>query len=307
MSDSLFSSFSAFQQLTSTLLSSDAAVTAAQRSLLLSTTTRALNAAASVLHPILTSTETPVSSRASTLQTLAVLVNHLVTSSLPFLLRKRKHGTNQPATVSSLLNKLLDVVLNSILNPLVESISPLSHHYLTLLFPSTPSKATLPVDLRPAVLQLFQSAFSPLVSASSAYETNLRATVTLKVLRQLENLFPPRRPDNARLPWTHDNRVNGLVRKDTFWYLCTVLHIVFTPSKDRLTFEPAPGAVSERQIVDAFTRIINRCKRKTTGSCNHDPNPNSDSGALDLDVIDEVGYEMLLGAVERYWRWTGEV
>ncbi|KAJ7031501.1 hypothetical protein C8F04DRAFT_1110453 [Mycena alexandri] len=313
MSDSLFSSFSAFQQLTSTLWSSDDAVTAAQRSLLLSTTTRTLSAAASVLHPILNSTEIPVSSQASTLQTLAFLVNHLVTSSLPFLLRKRKRGTNHPATVSSLLNKLLDVMLNSTLNPLVESFFPLSRHYLTLLFPPTPSKTMLPVDLRPAVLQFFQSAFSPLVSASSAYETNLRATVALTVLRQLENLFPPRRPDNTRLPWTHDNRVNGLVRKDTFWYLCTVLHIVFTLSKDRLTSESALGAVSERQIVDAFTRIVNRCKGKTTGPCN-DENPNSDSGAgaiqpatLDLDVIDQVGYEMLLGVMERYWRWTGEV
>ncbi|KAJ7031511.1 hypothetical protein C8F04DRAFT_1110482 [Mycena alexandri] len=300
MSDSLFSSFSAFQQLTSTLWSSDDAVTAAQRSLLLSTTTRTLNAAASVLHPILNSTEIPASSHASTLQTLAVLVNHLVTSSLPFLLRKRKRGTNQPATVFSLLNKLLDVMLSSTLNPLVESFFPLSRHYLTLLFPPTPSKTMLPVDLRPAVLQFFQSTFSPLVSASSAYEANLRATVALTA-------------DNTRLPWTHDNRVNGLVRKDVFWYLCTVLHIVFTLSKGRLTSESALGAVSERQIVDAFTRIVNRCKRRTTGPCN-DENPNSDSdaGAIqlatpDLDVIDQVCYEMLLGVMERYWRWSGEV
>ncbi|KAJ7151683.1 hypothetical protein C8R46DRAFT_1229217 [Mycena filopes] len=105
MSDSLFSSFSAFQQLNSALWASDDGVTATQRSLLLSTTTRALNAVAGVLHPILTSTEIHVSAETSTLQTLALLLNHIVASSLPFLLRKRKRGTTQPATVSTLLNK----------------------------------------------------------------------------------------------------------------------------------------------------------------------------------------------------------
>ncbi|KAJ7151688.1 hypothetical protein C8R46DRAFT_1304291 [Mycena filopes] len=177
MSDSLFSSFSAFQQLNSALWASDDGVTATQRSLLLSTTTRRLNAVAGVLHPILTSTEIHVSAE-------------------DFDPSNRKRGTTQPATVSTLLNKFLDSLVNTILNHVVESFLPLSRRYLTLLLPATPSSNTLlPTDLRPAVLQVFQNTFSPLVSASSAYEADLRATVALAALRQLEGLFPPRQAD----------------------------------------------------------------------------------------------------------------
>jgi hypothetical protein len=296
-------------------------VTAAQRSLLLSTTIRAVTALASVLHPILRSPETNVVSQISTLQTLATFANHLVSSSLPFLLRKPKQGSNQPATVSSLLNQLLDALMTSLFNPIVESFSPLSRRYLTLLFPKSAS-TILPADLRPDVLCIFQSAFSPLVFAPSAYEDNLRATIALTALRELENLFPPRRTDGTRLPWTHDNRVNTLVRKDALWYLCTVLHVLFTPpSKSRST----AGAVSQHKIADAFGRIGNRCRKypdfrtthEMTETCNT-PDRNFDNeevqvrsagppNTLDLDVIDEVGYQMILGVMERYWWWLGEV
>ncbi|KAF7340204.1 hypothetical protein MVEN_01939000 [Mycena venus] len=321
-SDSLFSSFSAFQQFTSALSSSDVPVAAAQRSLLLSTTIRALTSLANVLHPILRSPEINVASQISTLKTLAALVHHLVSSSLPFLLRKPKHGTNQPATVSSLLNKLLDALVTSIFNPIVESFLPLSSRYLACLFTTTPSKS-LPTDLRSDVLHLFQSAFSPLISAPSAYEVNLRATVALTALRELENLFPPRRTDNARLPQTDDDRVSTLVRKDALWYLCTVLHVLFAPPTDFSKSASTVGAVAERQIVDVFSRIANRCRKcqniasknatALKDACNIPDRVDEEMPSagppnnLDLDIIDEVGYQMILGVMERYWRWTGEV
>ncbi|KAJ6569514.1 hypothetical protein B0H19DRAFT_697176 [Mycena capillaripes] len=321
-SDSLFSSFSAFQRLTSALWSSEVAITAAQRSLLLSITIRALTALASVLHPILRSPETNVASQASKLQTLAAFVNILISSSLPFLLRKPKRGTNQPATVSSLLNQLLDAVITIIFFPVVESFSPLSRWYLTFLFPTTPS-TILPVDLRPDVLRLFQSAFSPLVSAPSAYEVNLRGTIALTALRELENLFPLRRTDGTRLPWTHASRVNTLARKDALWYLCTVLHVLFTPPKDRSNPVSTAGAVSG-EIANTFARIVNRCRKcqvgsvaGTTGRCNildRDSDVDDEEvryagspNVLDFDVIDEVGHEILIGIMERYWEWIGDV
>ncbi|KAF7367458.1 hypothetical protein MSAN_00808600 [Mycena sanguinolenta] len=303
-STSLFSSLSAFQELTSALRSSEVAVTTAQWSLLLSSTSRALTGLASVLHPILRSPKITVASQVSTLQTLATLVNDLVSSSLPFLLRKPKH-----------LNKLLDTLLMSILNPVVESFYPLSRRYLTFLFPIMPSTA-LPVDVRSEVLHLFQSAFSPLVSVPSAYEVDLRATIALGVLRELENLLPPPRPDNTRLPRTHTHRLNALVRKDALWYLCTILHVVFSPVKDRAKSRSSTGAMAEGKIVDSFSRITNRCRKfDGTDTCN---TPDRDTEAaklpfrncpsyLDPDVIDEVGYQMVLGAMERFWRWTGEV
>ncbi|KAJ6519185.1 hypothetical protein C8R45DRAFT_1117292 [Mycena sanguinolenta] len=299
---SLFSSLSAFQELTSALRSSEVAVTAAQRSLLLSITTRALTGLASVLHPILRCPQITVASRVPTLQALAGLVNDLVSSSLPFLLRKPK-----------LLNKLLDTLLTSILNPVVESFHPLSRRYLTFLFPIMPS-TTLPVDVRSEVLHLFQSAFSPLISASSAYEVDLRATIALTALQELENLFPPPRLDNTRLPRTHTRRLNALVRKDALWYLCTVLHVVFSPPKDRSKSGSSSGAIAEHKIVDSFSRITNRCRRfDATDTCNTSDRDSdvevlsrSCPNYLDLDVIDEMAYQMILGAMERFWRWTGE-
>ncbi|KAJ7480023.1 hypothetical protein B0H11DRAFT_2193934 [Mycena galericulata] len=321
-SDSLFATLSAFQQLASAVLSSEAAVTSAQRSLLLSTTTRALTALSNVLNPILRSTEITVASRATTLQTLAVLVHHIVSTSLPLLLRKPKRNTNQPATVSSLLNKLLDALITLIFDPILESFSPLSLWYLTsLLSPSPP--AALPADLRPDVLHLFQSAFSPLVSAPSGYDVNLRGTLAVVALRELENLFPPRRTDGIRRPWTHDNRVKTLVRKDSLWYMCTILHVLFAPTKDCSTSGSSVrtnGAVSERRITDAFSRIVNRCRMcqdlvSRAASCNPEiADADGDDGKpsdeppndLDLEVIDEVGYGMILGVMERFWRWTGE-
>ncbi|KAJ7652058.1 hypothetical protein DFH06DRAFT_1206673 [Mycena polygramma] len=315
-SDSLFSSCCAFQQLASALSTSEVAVTGAQRSLLLSTTLRALTAVSNVLRPILRSPELSVVSQASTLQTLSVFVHHLVSSSLPFFLRKPKRGADGPATISPRLNKFLDALISSIFIPVLESFSPLSRRYLESLLPTTPS-TILPVDLRLDVLQLFQSAFSPLVSAPSAYDANLRATTALTALREFENLFPPRRKDDTRLPWTRNNRITALVRKDTLWYLCTVLHVLFTPPKD---WVPTAGTVSQRQIVDALARISSRCRKcqtpqtaGTTDTCN---TPDRKSGIddeatfaqlpnlLDLDVIDEVGYEMLLGVMERYWIWV---
>ncbi|KAJ6498038.1 hypothetical protein C8R47DRAFT_316910 [Mycena vitilis] len=315
-SDSLFSSYCAFQQLASVLSTSEVAVTGAQRSLLLSTTLRALTAVSNVLHPILRSPELSEVSQASTLHTLSVFVHHLVSSSLPFFLRKPKRGTNESATISPRLNKFLDALISSIFIPVLESFSPLSRRYLEFLLPTTPS-TILPADLRPGVLQLFQSAFSPLISAPSGYEANLRATIALSALRELENLFPPRRTDDTRPPRTRDNRISALVRKDTLWYLCTVLHVLFTPPKD---WVPMTGAISQRQIVDALARISSRCRKwsppqtaGTTDKCNT-PDRESDiddeatsaqlPNLLDLDVIDEVGYEMLLGVMERYWAWV---
>ncbi|KAJ7652055.1 hypothetical protein DFH06DRAFT_1206645 [Mycena polygramma] len=316
-SDSLFSSCCAFQQLASALSTSEVAVTAAQRSLLLSTTIRALTAVSNVLRPILRSPELSVVSQASTLQTLSGFVHHLVSSSLPFFLRKPKRGADGPATISPRLNKFLDALISSIFIPVLESFSPLSRRYLEFLLPTTPP-TILPADLRPDVLQLFQSAFSPLVSAPSGYEANLRATIALTALRELESLFPPRRTDDTHPPRTRDNRISGLVRKDTLWYLCTILHILFTPPKD---WVPTAGAVSHRQIVDALARISSRCRKcqsppqtaGTTDTCNT-PDRESDiddegtsaqlSNLLDLDVIDEVSYEMLLGVMEQYWIWV---
>ncbi|KAJ7293949.1 hypothetical protein C8J57DRAFT_1270426 [Mycena rebaudengoi] len=318
-SDSLFSSFSALQQLASALSSSS---TASQRTLLLSTATHALIALASILHPIIR-TEGATTSQAATLQTLSTLVHYLLTSSVPILSRKAKRNKDQPATASPNMNKLLDVLITHIFQPLLESFVPLSDRYLAILF--SPTNSVVPANLRPDVLHLFQSALSPLVAEPSPYDANLRGSLAVHVLRELEALFPPRTTDAKQTRPTRDSRVKALARKDSLWYLCTILHLLFGSSKDCPTSGLAPSdrPVAETRILDALSRIVTRCHNKSDGeeAIPISTNPADDTEntqengieskrppiGLDLQIIDEVGYGMILGVVERYWRWTADV
>ncbi|KAK7064807.1 hypothetical protein R3P38DRAFT_3165818 [Favolaschia claudopus] len=319
-STSLFANLSAFQQLISALSSSEVPVTAAQRSLLSSTAVRTFTSISNVLHPILRSTEITVTTHLQTLQTLATLLQHLISSSLAVLLRKPKRAANQNS-VSSLMNRFLDALVTSIFNPIIESFSPLSCRFLAFLFPAK-SSSTLPVDLRPDVLHILQSALSPLPSATTAFEANLRATIALTALRELENLFSPQQTKggNSR---TRESRIGVLARKDALWYLCSVLHVVFTPSSaEHSTLSSnslTNSAVSERNIADSLSRIIGRCRKSSNAtsvdeaSCpneDHDRERMFSAGDLDEinpDVVDEVGFQMILGVAEKYWRWIGDV
>jgi hypothetical protein len=79
---------------------------------------------------------------------------------------------------------------------------------------------------------------------------------------------------------------------------------MFAPPKESSQSVSNAGAVSERKIVDSFSRIANRC-RNTPIDPDGDANVEGCLNDLDVDVVDEVGYQMILGVTERYWRWTG--
>jgi hypothetical protein len=77
--------------------------------------------------------------------------------------------------------------------------------------------------------------------------------------------------------------------------------------------------------LDALSRIVTRCHNKLISDVEVaipiSTNPADDTEntqengieskhpliGLDMQVIDEVGYGMILGVVERYWRWTADV
>ncbi|KAK7064816.1 hypothetical protein R3P38DRAFT_58831 [Favolaschia claudopus] len=319
-STSLFANLSVFQQLISALSSSEVPVTAAQRSLLSSTAVRTFTSIANVLHPILRYTDITVTTQLQTLQTLATLLQHLISSSLAFLLRKPKRATNQ-TTVSGLMNRFLDALLTSIFNPIIESFSPLSCRFLTFLFPAK-SSSTLPVDLRPDVLHILQSALSPLLYTASIFEANLRATIALTALRELEKLFSPQQAKDGHSR-TRESRIGVLARKDALWYLCSVLHVVFTlSSAENSTLSSnslTTSAVSERNIAESLSRIIGRCRKiPNSTSVDETSSPNQDHDRermfsagdpdeINLDVVDEVGFQMILSVAEKYWRWIGDV
>ncbi|KAJ7051218.1 hypothetical protein C8F01DRAFT_1176264 [Mycena amicta] len=289
-SDSLFSSLSSFQQLASALETDE--TTAAQRSLLLRTTQLVITAVSSVVQPILMTSELTVDSQSATLQCLSNLLPQLLSSALSILMRKT-------TSVSSLVNKLLDSVILLLFTPILESFVPLCNRYLNHLFPLRPAEL-LPVDLRPDVLQLFQGALKPLISTPTAFQHNLRNTLALTALTHLEALFPPSRELDVQ---THTSRVSALARKDAVWYLCTVLHLLFAPPTHSGLAPTSDGlSFFERRIVDALTQIVGRCRASKS--------PVTATAHLVSDHDDsdnEVEHGMILGVLERYWRYSGVV
>ncbi|KAF7331553.1 hypothetical protein MKEN_00034500 [Mycena kentingensis (nom. inval.)] len=283
---SLFASLESFDQLVSVL--DVEATTAAQRSLLMRTSILVVSGIADVFQPILQSKDPCVEAQRTTLQGLASVMSQVLSSALPILLRKT-------TSVTSLVNKLLDALISSVLTPTLEALVPLNNRYLHSLFPLDGNAPDVfPVDIRPDALHLFQSAYNPLVSVSSSFQHNLRNTLALVAIAQLDALFPPADAEpnlngHKPKPKTHVMRVDALAQKDAVAYLCSVLDLLFAA----IPSASASAPTFEQRIVDSLTKILRRCRRS--------------GGELDWDVIDEVGYEMILGVVEGYWRYTGVV
>ncbi|KAF7306359.1 hypothetical protein MIND_00427100 [Mycena indigotica] len=282
-SASLFSSLSSFQQLTTSLNIDE--TTPAQRSLLLRTTQLVISGMADFLQPILTSATSTVASQSTTLLRFSDLMSQLLSTTLPILIRK-------PTTVSTLMNKLLDCMISSIFTPITQSFIPLCDHFLSDLFPLRPTES-IPADLRPAVLQLFQSSFTSLVSIPSAFQHNLRNSLALTTVTQLQTLFPA--PASAK---THVSRVRSLARKDAVSYLCTTLHLLFASPAcfpvPVTTPEEAPNSFEQR-ITDGLTKIVRQCRV---------PANEANSGA---EIVDEVEHGMVLGVLEQYWKYSSTV
>ncbi|KAF7310397.1 hypothetical protein HMN09_00581700 [Mycena chlorophos] len=287
-SDSLFSSLSSFQQIAIALTPAEA--TTAQRSLLLRTTQLVLGAVSSVVQPILVASELTVESQSTMLQNPSDVVFQVLSSALPILVRKT-------TAVSSLMNKLLDSLISSLFTPILASFVPLCNRYLGHLFPLRPTES-LPVDLRPDVLRLFQSLLTPLISISSVFQHNLRGTLALIAVAHLESLFSPDRDVETN---THFGRVRSLARKDSISYLCTVLHLLFASSDDLPPPSDGPG-LFETRIVDTLTRIVGRSRTWTLPLTSGVP-----SGSGRDAAVDEFEHGMILSVLEQFWRYSGAV
>ncbi|KAE9397868.1 hypothetical protein BT96DRAFT_1020527 [Gymnopus androsaceus JB14] len=196
--DHLFSSFSSFEQLASVLPTTPAP---AQKALLLSSTIRALEAVSRALNGVLASHSSPsLTSVAShrdieTLQTLNILLTHLLSVSFSFLFaeipkartdqkkqaKKAKKEEGKPEASNSAFSatdsvefrlsfeKLLDTLTTLVLRPLLQAFVSSSETYLLSVFGPTPtntagkqrpvsSDVSIP-DVRPDILSLFRSAF----------------------------------------------------------------------------------------------------------------------------------------------------
>lgn len=165
-----------------------------------------------------------------------------------------------------------------------------------------PSTQPGPVDIRADVLSVFQTLFSVLdgqlhalsaVSKSAVVVRTLRACLILNTVRELERLLVP---DPAMLPGSDNEahsgitlklrqdteaaeRVKKLATKDAFWYLCTILHILFSESSasdpsasrfvstyinhEKVEGVRAQGSVERllnESISDALLKLITTCR-----------------------------------------------
>lgn len=191
----LFSSFSSFEKLASALPNIP---NASQKTILLSSTIRALESVSRVLRNVLTrsppsSTSGAFCSHGETLQTLNVLTTHLLSVSFSLLFpdvssakpsteqrkpakKAKKEEKSAPSNSTSSgtyslefrssFEKLLDTLTTLVLRPIIQAFASLSETYLLSVFdapataaPKDRSSSKPSPDIRPDILSLFRSTF----------------------------------------------------------------------------------------------------------------------------------------------------
>lgn len=150
--------------------------------LLLSVVLRTVEAIAKILDRIVVRQAAKLSTDIDILETLSILVHHVLHGVLPLLVSFSQHLTRQPASSICDLQEpimvLLERLTTLIFNRLIRAFGPLSETYLNALFLPPAASATtntitltdtrrkpsihqsFPVDIRAAVLSLFQNIFS---------------------------------------------------------------------------------------------------------------------------------------------------
>ncbi|KAJ7593144.1 hypothetical protein C8J56DRAFT_856757 [Mycena floridula] len=240
-----------------------------QKTLLLSTTVRVIEAASKVLSTVLDS-QIPQKSQVDVLQTLSSLIHHVLATFLTLVKRKPKDADDCPDP----LDIVVDVLTRSVLQPTILSFGPLSERLLTSIFRNTSSN--IPVDLRPTLLALFRNAFS----AINPRVAGLEECIAMEAIRELCKSYPG---VDIEWPDLSQARIHRMARKDTLWYLCAVLHILFG---SEVGGGRAAGLV-EKGILKAFSELISPFRRSITSE-------------PEFQVLDEVEQGMILSVVEKY-------
>ncbi|KAK7035333.1 hypothetical protein VNI00_011864 [Paramarasmius palmivorus] len=263
--------FSSFSQLLSALPPNSTPIPKAQKTLLLSTTVRALHSISGILRDVLfrkSNEKTP--SSLYRFQKVASLLRYLLTTSLPLLRvhSKGKQKANRSLRTSEIADTILDTLTAHILNPSIHSLIPLSEIFIDEIFcntsrgaktaskkPQSTASSALPkdpIDLRTPVLNMVQDIIS--LVGTSHYISGFRESLSLTTVRELVALFDSSATSiYAELAASHyDQRETytcscsvhhrgtqsedpqegpiavrrKMARKDTLWYLCSILHIL---------------------------------------------------------------------------------
>lgn len=214
-----------------------------QPALLVSVTCRALEALGGALQKILP----PARRSVHLIETLSTLLSNLLGVALPLLHKPKK---KKKALDTEALDTVLGVLASSVFIPIIRSFTSLSQSYIaSLLSPSDDKnrsrneKQKPDHDIRTDLLSLFQNAFS--VFADLAFQSHpslygFRDILALDAVHELEKLYPSPNGHTTvtNADGTMDKPVNPvspihrrvlvLANKDALWYLCNILHVVFT-------------------------------------------------------------------------------
>ncbi|KAF8060917.1 hypothetical protein FPV67DRAFT_312854 [Lyophyllum atratum] len=271
-SHSLFSSLDNFVRLMS--------LPEVQMELLLSVTHRVVQAVALSVSSITIPPTPNIPSDPDTLECLGRALHHVLNVALP-LLGSGTQKSAEPQSVITLLERTTTLVLNPLIHAFSRrSETYLDSLFLSSpggvsattsstaaggLKPPVAPHGPLPVDVRTDILSLFRMIFcfldgqiqsSSTLAKPSLVSYTLRASLILETVREIDRLLsaaptigssgPSRGVDSDTKQYhrLRPERAKKLAMKDSLWFLCTVLHILFGESSSAGSLASQPMTVS---------------------------------------------------------------
>lgn len=201
-----------------------------------------------------------------------MLMHHVLSACLPHLNRRKK---SFPHAVQDLV---LDKGISTAPLPVVKAFCPLSIHYATAMVSPPTSRAKTPVDIRPDLLHLMRVIMEDLCTAPL-----MREALAVQVSRELHAVLTATNDTDDRT-----RRIHGIARKDSLWYLCSLLHLLFV-SPQHPSSHPAGYLMQEALNALCHTLMQSRSSRST--------HPEG------IRSIGEMEYNMVLATVETFWRF----
>lgn len=249
---------------------------------------------------------------------LCPITCYLFSTVLSLLSTKRK-GKQNGIEETSHVDDFLGIVGNVILIPLIRSFVPFSRSYAAAILAERPSAISI-TDVRSDSLYLLTEVISALnndiASGTSQSARYLRERLVLEAVRQIEALYPdPAITTDTPSISSRSRRIDRLGDKDALAYVCNVLCLMFTSPSVALrmvtTTSPDSGlpagidGLLRGAIVTSLSDLLRR-----TGSGNLAYRSDCGVGCSDTtrrgssnegNVVDEVGYNMMLATIERAW------
>lgn len=331
--------------------------------LLADATSRALEDLGTYLRSILPPNP-PMSSSVEMLKAISTLFSFLTTTILPLFisrLKAKRKATAHGSSVITSVDQILGQLTNLILIPLIRSFGPLSQCYTANIFSAkhaAEGHTTIILDIRSDISCLLRKAMSDLDHLSTfttgSLVANFRSVeerVALECVREMAKVYPASssKPNmntdsassaitvhTAKISRPLADRIDKLAKKDTLWYMCSVLHLIFSPSLVPISitsrgYESSPSTENhllEDAMLTGLSSFLRRDYTCTGFSRRSSPNHNTghdmngtstpcqcgsgaENGKLRVKcscqtVFDDVEYGMILAVVEKAWLyWFG--